>query len=139
MAAGADPEKMAEEMRRSMGLVKAGACEGAGRPGVLYTSDMGRICYDKKYEYFVLGTDMMGSKMQVTRVDFNLRLPKFALPLPAGVVCQEGPDLDALMSGKGRAGSPAEPQPSMPNPEEMKRAQEALEQMQKMFKGMGQQ
>ncbi len=140
MADGADPGKMAEEMRRAMGLVKAGPCEGAGRPGVLYSSEMGKVCYDKEFEYVVLGTDMMGSKMQITQVDFNVKLPEFALPLPAGMVCQKGPDLEALMSGRGQAGSPSENEQNRPNNDEaMKRAQDALKKMQEMFKGMGQQ
>ncbi len=140
MADGADPEKMAEEMRRSLGLVKTGSCEGAGRPGVLYASEMGQVCYDQEFEYVVLGTDMMGSKMQITQIDFNAKLPEFALPLPAGVTCQQGPDLDALMSGRGQSGSPSEQQRNRPdNQDAMKRAQDALKQMQDMFKGMGQQ
>jgi len=83
-----DPTKLANEMKRQMGLEKDGACQGAGLKGTQYKSSFGKMCFYK--DVFLLWQEVMGSRTKITDVKFDVALPKNKTKLPSGINCTEG-------------------------------------------------
>ncbi len=130
-----DPEKFAQQM----GLKKSGGCEGAGLPGIKYTSSFGEMCIYQ--DVFLLWQKVLGSTTTISDVVFDESLPQEKIELPSGVSCVDGPDLskglDGLREYSSSAGTNAKSKPKTQNPqsmeEAMKKAQEAMEQLKGMY------
>ncbi len=97
MNAISDPEAMSKDMKRQMGLKENGTCEGAGYKGIKYSSQFGEMCFYK--DVFLLWQKVMGTQTKVTRVEFDVDLPKDKITLPAGIKCVEGPDISQGLRG----------------------------------------
>ena len=127
-----DPEKMAEQMKQQMQLKENGTCEGAGLNGTKYSSPFGELCLYK--DVFLVWMNAMGSKTVVDNVKFDIELPKDKTTLPAGMQCEQGPDLSKGLGGlipngqKGDGSNNTEPrgQQQPMNPQEALKGLEEL-------------
>ena len=138
-----DPEAFAKSIRQQMGLKENGTCEGAGLKGTKLTSSFSEMCMYK--DVFMVWMNAMGTKTEVTKVKFDVDLPKDKISVPAGIKCVEGPDIaqglqgmqmpNGASSGKTYDRSRQQSPQDMPQDmeETMKKAQEAMKSFGDMF------
>lgn len=135
-----DPEQAARQMKAQLNLRPVGDCEGAGLKGQKYSSDFGSMCFYQNV--FLLWQEAMGTRTNVTKVEFDRELPADKIALPEGVNCIAGPDLKNGYPGSLPAPAAGQ-QSAMRSPQRpedgaredaMKQAQEAMKQLGNMFK-----
>ncbi len=125
-----DPEDFAKSLKQQMNFQESGTCSGAGLQGKKYTSSFGEMCfYD---DVFMLWQKTMGTHIRVTKVEFDKKLPKDKISLPAGIKCTEGPDLSKGFEGFKSPGineqnEQNEQQSEMPARDEQQPSQQDIE------------
>ena len=137
-----DPEAFAKNLRKQMGLIENGSCDGAGLKGVKYTSSFSEMCIYK--DIFLLWQNVMGITTQVTKVTFDTDIPADKINLPSGIKCIDGPDLSKGMTGmmqdyrkppsSGSTTKTKQKQSPQDMDEAMKKAKEAMKSFGDMFK-----
>lgn len=135
-----NPEALAASIKQQMNLKKAGSCEGAGYKGVKYTSPFGEMCL--YHDVFMLWQSAMGTRTQVTKLKFDVSLPKDKITVPAGLDCKEGPDLsrgwqDVDPSELGSSTSSADEAASSNRQPPPQDAEEAMKRAEDMMKSIG--